>query len=142
MKNLSKIDVIVSALVVILVIAVATVFGALQVTGAIKFNVHPLLLMLTILTLGVGLYVAIFGIVRNGGYEYAVGGILFVMGVILLMVCLKLRVWLIVIIGVGLGLIAMVIPFILKADKLYVQRTNESPDYVPYTEKIKEKEEN
>ncbi len=138
MKKFSKTDIIISAVAVILVIAVATVLGALQVSGAICLCVNPFLLIFTVLTLGVGLYTAVFGLIRKGGYEYAVGGMLTVIGIVLLMVCFKLYIWLIVIIGVGVGLIAMVIPFILKADKLSVSRTSESLDFVPYTEKLKQ----
>ncbi|MBQ3235103.1 MAG: hypothetical protein IJA97_02970 [Clostridia bacterium] len=141
MKKFTKFDIVISAIAVILVVAVATVFGALQISGAVNFKVNAFLLILTVLTLGIGLYTVIFALVRKGGYEYAVGGILFVAGIILLMVCLKLKPWLIVIIGVGIGIVAMIIPFILKASSLTVQRADEKPDFVPYTEKLKQQKE-
>lgn len=138
MKKFTKLDIIISAIAVILVIALATVLGALQVSGKVDFKVNAFLLILTVLTLGIGLYTVCFALVRKGGYEYAVGGMLTVIGIVLLLVCLKLEVWLIVIIGVGIGLIAMVVPFIVKADSLIVERTNEKPDFVPYMEKLAE----
>ena len=136
MKKLTKVDIIVSIIALILVIAVATVLGALQVSNVVDFKVDAFLLMMTALTLGVGLYVTIYSLVKKGGYEYAVGGILLVTGIILLLVCLKLKPWLIVIIGVGIGIIAMIIPFIMKAGSVNVERTDEKADFVPYMEQL------
>ena len=146
MKKLTKVDVIVSIIALILVIAVATVLGALQVSNVIDLKVDTFLLIMTVLTLGIGLYVTAYALIKKGGYEYAVGGILLYIGLILLMVCLKLDVWLIVIIAVGLLLIMALIPFIVKANSLIVERTNEKDDFVPYMDKLaeqkqKEKEE-
>ncbi len=146
MKKLTKVDIIVSIIALILVIAVATVLGALQVSNVIDLKVDTFLLIMTVLTLGIGLYVTAYALIKKGGYEYAVGGILLYIGLILLMVCLKLDVWLIVIIAVGLLLIMALIPFIVKANSLIVERTNEKDDFVPYMDKLaeqkqKEKEE-
>ena len=138
MKKLSTVDIVVSIVALILVIATATVLGALQVSNVIDLNVSTFLLIMTVLTLGIGLYLTAFAIVRRGGYEYAVGGILLVIGVILLMVCLKVYVWVIVIIGAGLLLISALVPFLLKANSLIVQRTNEREDFVPYTKKLEQ----
>ena len=82
--------------------------------------------------------VTAYALIKKGGYEYAVGGILLYIGLILLMVCLKLDVWLIVIIAVGLLLIMALIPFIVKANSLIVERTNEKDDFVPYMDKLSE----
>ena len=136
MKKFTKLDIIISAIAVILVVALATTFGALQISGAVDFKVNAFLLILTVLTLGIGLYTVIFALIRQGGYEYAVGGILLVTGIILLLVCLKLKPWLIVIIGVGIGIIAMIIPFIMKAGSVNVERTDEKADFVPYMEQL------
>ena len=138
MKRFSKIDMIVSSIVIIFVIALSSVLGALQISKTVCFGVNPFLLMLTVLTLGIGLYVTAFGIIKKGGYEYAVGSMLAVIGIVLLMVCLNLFVWLIVIIGVSISLIAFIVPFIIKANSLVVERTNEKPDFVPYSEKLKQ----
>ena len=93
---------------------------------------------MTVLTLGIGLYLTVYAIIKRAGYEYAVGGILALIGVILFMVCLKADAWLIVIITVGLALIAVLSAFLLKANSLIVERTNESKDFVPYMQKLSE----
>lgn len=138
MKKLTKVDIIVSIIALILVTLVATVLGALQVSNVIDLKVDTFLLIMTVLTLGIGLYVTAYALIKKGGYEYAVGGILLYIGLILLMVCLKLDVWLIVIIAVGLLLIMALIPFIVKANSLIVERTNEKDDFVPYMDKLSE----
>lgn len=138
MKKLTKTDVVVSIIALILVVALATVLGALQVSNVIDLKVSPFLLIMTVLTLGIGLYLTVYAIIKRAGYEYAVGGILALIGVILFMVCLKADAWLIVIIAVGLALIAVLSAFLLKANSLIVERTNESKDFVPYMQKLSE----
>lgn len=138
MKKLRTVDIVVSIVALILVIAVATVLGALQVSGVIDLKVDTFLLIMTVLTLGIGLYLTVYAIIRKGGYEYAVGGILLIVGIILLMVCLKAEIWLILIVGVGISLIAMLVPFLLKAKSLAVERANEKEDFVPYMQKLEE----
>ena len=138
MKKLTTVDIVVSIVALILVIATATVLGALQVSNVIDLKVDTFLLIMTVLTLGIGLYLTVFSIVRRGGYEYAVGGILFLIGVILLMICLKVYALVIVIVGVGLALITALIPFLLKANSLIVERTNDKKDFVPYMEKLEQ----
>jgi EamA domain-containing membrane protein RarD len=141
MKKLTKTDVVVSIIALILVVALATVLGALQVSNVIDLKVSPFLLIMTVLTLGIGLYLTVYSIIKRAGYEYAVGGILALIGVILFMVCLKADAWLIVIIAVGLALIAVLSAFLLKANSLIVERTNESKDFVPYMQKLEEQKE-
>lgn len=138
MKKLRTVDIVVSIVALILVIAVATVLGALQVSGVIDLKVDTFLLIMTVLTLGIGLYLTVYAIIRKGGYEYAVGGILLIVGIILLMVCLKAEIWLILIVGLGISLIAMLVPFLLKAKSLAVERANEKEDFVPYMQKLEE----
>ena len=138
MKKLTKTDVVVSIIALILVVALATVLGALQVSNVIDLKVSPFLLIMTVLTLGIGLYLTVYAIIKRAGYEYAVGGILALIGIILFMVCLKADAWLIVIIAVGLALIAVLSAFLLKANSLVVERTNESKDFVPYMQKLEE----
>ena len=138
MKKLTKVDIVVSIVMLILIIATATVLGALQVSAVIDLKISPFLLIMTVLTLGIGLYLTVFAIVRRAGYEYAVGGILFLIGVILLMVCLKVYALVIVIVGFGLLIITALIPFLLKANSLIVERTNDKKDFVPYMEKLEQ----
>lgn len=137
MKKFSKNDIVVSAIAVILVVAVASVLGILRISGAICSCVNPFLLMLTVLTLGIGVYTAIFGAVRKGGYELSVGLILSIIGVVLLLVTLKVYFVIIIIVGVALLIIAPFILLLAKAKSLAVARTNESPDFVPYNEQLK-----
>ena len=91
MKKYTKIDIIVSAVVFILIVALAGALGALQISQVIKLETSPFLLMFSVLTLGSGLYVTIFGIVKKLGYEFAVGGILFAIGIVLLFIMLKIH---------------------------------------------------
>ena len=138
MKKLTKTDVVVSIIALILVVALATVLGALQVSNVIDLKVSPFLLIMTVLTLGIVLYLTVYAIIKRAGYEFAVGGILALIGIILFMVCLKADAWLIVIIAVGLALIAVLSAFLLKANSLIVERTNENKDFVPYMQKLEE----
>jgi hypothetical protein len=93
--------------------------------------------MFSVLTLGSGLYVTIFGIVKKLGYELAVGGILFAIGIVLLFIMLKIHLAIIIIVGASLLLITILSLFILKAGSLHVERTNESEGFVPYNEQLK-----
>ena len=138
MKKLTKIDIVVSIIALILIVVLATVLGALQYSNVIDLKVSPFLLIMTVLTLGIGLYLTIYAIIKRAGYEYAVGGILALIGIILLMVCFKLDAWLIVIISVGLAIVAVLSAFLLKANSLIVERTNEKEDFVPYMQKLSE----
>ncbi len=143
MKKQNKtLGIIVSAVALILIIAIAAIFGVLVATDTIKANVNPFLLMLTILTLGSGIYVIGYSIVVKGGYEYAVGGVLSVIGVILLLVTLKVN-WIVtVIVSIAALAIVFVGLFLIKAKFLNIERTNESEDFVSYEEqRKKEKEE-
>lgn len=141
MKKLTKIDIVVSIIALILIVVLATVLGALQYSNVIDLKVSPFLLIMTVLTLGIGLYLTVYAIIKRAGYEYAVGGILALIGVILLMVCLKLDAWLIVIIAVGLALVAVLSAFLLKANSLIIERTNEKEDFTSYMQKLNEQKE-
>ena len=141
MKKLTKIDIVVSIIALILIVVLATVLGALQYSNVIDLKVSPFLLIMTVLTLGIGLYLTIYAIIKRAGYEYAVGGILALIGIILLMVCFKLDAWLIVIISVGLTIVAVLSAFLLKANSLIVERTNEKEDFIPYMQKLNEQKE-
>ena len=141
MKKLTKIDIVVSIIALILIVVLATVLGALQYSNVIDLKVSPFLLIMTVLTLGIGLYLTLYAIIKRAGYEYAVGGILALIGIILLMVCFKLDAWLIVIISVGLAIVAVLSAFLLKANSLIIERTNEKEDFVPYMQKLNEQKE-
>ena len=141
MKKYKTIELVIFLITLILVVAVATVLGALQVSSVIDLNVNVFLLMFTVLTLGIGLFLTIFAIVKKGGYEYAIGGLVLLIGIVLLMICVKAKTLVIVIVGVGLLAIYVLSIILLKANDLIIERTNERDDFVPYMEKLeKEKQ--
>lgn len=141
MKRYKTIELVIFLITLILVVAVATVLGALQVSSVIDLNVNVFLLMFTVLTLGIGLFLTIFAIVKKGGYEYAIGGLVLLIGIVLLMICVKIKTLVIVIVGVGLFAIYVLSIILLKANDLIIERTNERDDFVPYMEKLeKEKQ--
>lgn len=138
MKKLSKLEIIISSLVLIVVVALATIVGILKIENVIKADVNAFLLMLTVLTGGAGLYVTIFGVLRKGGYELAVGLLLFAIGIILLLVTLKVKAVIVIIVTVALILIVTFIMIISKAGSLQVERTDEDPNFKSFNEKLKE----
>ncbi len=138
MKKLSKLEIIISSLVLIVVVALATIVGILKIENVIKADVNAFLLMLTVLTGGAGLYVTIFGVLRKGGYELAVGLLLFAIGIILLLVTLKVKAIIVIIVTVALILIVTFIMIISKAGSLQVERTDEDPNFKSFNEKLQE----
>ena len=138
MRKLKTVDLVVSIIALIVIVALATTLGALQVSNVIDLKVNVYLLMMSVLTLGIGLFLTIYAIVKNAGYEYAIGGLILVIGLILLMVCFKLDVLVIVIIGAGLLAIYILSIFLLKANSLLVERTNEKEGFVPYMQQLNE----
>ena len=136
MKKLSKIEIVVSAIVIIIAIAVSATLGALQIAKVIDLKVDAFLLMLTVMTLIIGLYVSVLGIVRKGGYELAVGLILLTIGVACLLVALKVYFVITIIVAVAMLLVTVLSLVLLKASSLVVERTNEKSDFVPYMEKL------
>ncbi len=138
MRKLKTVDLVVSIIALIVVVSVATVMGALQVSKTVDFKVNTFLLMFCILTLGIGLFLTVYAIIRKGGYEYAIGGLLLVIGIILLMVAIKTYVLVTIIVGVGLLAVYVLSIFLLKANSLIVERTDEKKDFVPYMQKFEE----
>ncbi len=138
MKKLSKIEIIISSLVLIVVVALAATLGILKIENVIKADVDAFLLMLTVLTGGAGLYITIFGALRKGGYELAVGLLLFAIGIILLLVTLKVKAVIVIIVTVALILIVAFIMIISKAGSLRVERTDEDPNFKSFNEKLEE----
>ncbi len=141
MKRYKGIELIISGVAIILVVIFAAVMGILNETKVIETEISTFLLMLTILTLGIGAYLVVFAIVKNGGYELSVGGILTVIGVSLLLVCLDVY-WVInLIVTLSLVVVAFISLFLLKASKISFTTSDKEEGYVPYMEKLaKEKE--
>ena len=142
MVKYSKKDIIISAIALILVVIVSTVLGVLKTLNVIKLDVSSFLLIMACLTFGFGGYITAFAIIKKGGYELATGGILFAIGLVLLLVCFSVHYAIIIAVGVALVLIIIISLFLLKASKVTFETTDEKEDYVPYMEKLnKEKEE-
>ncbi len=141
MKRYKGIELIISGVAIIFVVIFAAVMGILNETKVIETEISTFLLMLTILTLGIGAYLVVFAIVKNGGYELAVGGILTVIGVSLLLVCLDVY-WVInLIVTLSLLVVAFVSLFLLKASKITFTTSDKEEGYVPYMEKLKQEKE-
>ncbi len=138
MKKLSKLEIIVSSIVLIIVVALAATVGILKIENVIKADINAFLLMLTVLTGGAGLYITLFGALRKGGYELAVGLLLLAIGIVLLLVTLKVKAVIVIIVAVALILIVAFIMIISKAGTLRVERTDENPNFKSFNEKLEE----
>ena len=142
MKRYSSKDIIISAVVLILVVVLATVLGDLKALEIINVKASAFIFVMMILTLGAGLYVTAFSIFKKGGYEFAVGGILTVIGAFLLQYVLSVDIIVNLIVTFGLFLVVIVSGFLFRAKFLTFETTDKKDDYVPYMEKLKrEKEE-
>ena len=137
----SKKDIVISALFLILVVIVSTVFGVLKILKIIDTDVSSFMIILTGLTLGFGGYITGYAIVKKGGYELAVGGILFSIGITLLLVCLKVHYAIIIAVAVALVLITIISLFLIKASSLVFVTSDKEEGYVPYMEKLKKEKE-
>lgn len=138
MKKLSKLEIIISSIVLIIIIALATTVGILKIENVIKEDINAFLLMLTVLTGGSGLYITLFGAIRKGGYELAVGLLLFAIGIVLLLVTLRVELVIVIIVAVALMLIVALIMIISKAGVLHVERADEDPNFKSFNEKLQE----
>lgn len=141
MAKYSKKDIIISAIAFILVVVATTVFGVLKTLNVIEVDVSPFLIIMTGLTLGFGGYVTGYAIVKKGGYELAVGGILFTIGIILLLVCFKVHFLVIIFVALALVFITIISLFLIKAKHLVFETTDKQEGYVPYMEKLKKEKE-
>ncbi len=142
MKKYNGKDIIISAIALIFVVVVAGVLGVLKNLEVININASAFLVTLAILTLGFGAYVIGFSIVKKGGYEYAVGAILFVIGVCLTLVCFEVNYVINIIVTGSLVLIAIISAFLFKTSSLKFVTTDKEEGYVSYMEKLKEEKEN
>ena len=141
MKGTKGLKIAVTAMALILLIALSGTLGILIEMGVIKTQVSSFGVMFCVLLLGTGLYVTIYSLIVKGGYEFAIGSMLLAIGVIVLLIVLKVF-WAITLI-VGLCLFALVFLalFLLKANFLHIERTDEKQNFVPYMEKIKQEKE-
>ena len=70
MKKFKGVEIIVSSIALILIIALSAVLGVLKNLEILKTNASTFKIILTTLMLGIGLYLTIFAIIRKGGYEF------------------------------------------------------------------------
>lgn len=120
------------------ILIAAVVFFVLAATKVIDEN--PFKIGFAILTLGAGAVFFIYGLVVKGGYETAVGSILLTIGTIIILTGV-LQWWAIVIIAAAMMLLALLLLLFMKGDVLVPERTDEKPDYKPYSETLAEKKE-
>ena len=137
MKKFKGVEIIVSSIALILIIALSAVLGVLKNLEILKTNASTFKIILTTLMLGIGLYLTIFAIIRKGGYEFSVGGILLTIGVSLFMSVLNAKPVINVIITVALFLILFISLFLLKAKSLTFVTSDKEEGYTPYMETLK-----
>ena len=137
MKKFKGVEIIVSSIALILIIALSAVLGVLKNLEILKTNASTFKIILTTLMLGIGLYLTIFAIIRKGGYEFSVGGILLTIGVSLFMSVLNAKPIINVIITVALFLILFISLFLLKAKSLTFVTSDKEEGYTPYMETLK-----
>ena len=137
MKKFKGVEIIISSIALILIIALSAVLGVLKNLEILKTNASTFKIILTTLMLGIGLYLTIFAIIRKGGYEFSVGGILLTIGVSLFMSVLNAKLVINVIITVALFLILFISLFLLKAKSLTFVTSDKEEGYTPYMETLK-----
>ena len=136
-KRYKTAEIVVSAVVLAILIVIATVLSALKLSGIITIPVSAFLLIFTIVTLGFGVYLTVFALIKKGGYELAVATVLNVIGVIALFIALKIYFVITIIVAVAVALLGFLFLFIIKAPKLALERTDEQEGFVPYQEQLK-----
>lgn len=141
MVKYTKKDIVISAIVLMLVVVVATLLGILKTLNVIEAEVSFFVIIMAGLTLGFGVYITAFGIFKKGGYELAVGGILSSIGVSLTLVCFSVHYAIVIAVGVALVLMTIISLVLLKAPKVVFVPTDEEEGFVPYMEKLKNEKE-
>lgn len=116
----------------ITMVALSIVGFVLALTNV--FDVNEFLLGFMILSSGLGIVFFVYGMVVKGGYETATGYLLFMVGITLLFVALKLVWYAVLFIDFGLLLIGLFLALLLKSKSLVVERTNEKSGYKSFNE--------
>ncbi len=128
-SNLKK-RLLIGGIITIIALAVLSVVGFLLAYYEV-IKINPFKLMFAILTLGIGIVFTVYAIIIKGGYEFAVGGILVSLGIIIILIGI-LKWYIILIIAIALLFILLLCGLLLKSDSLTVTRTNEEEGYKPY----------
>ena len=136
MKN-TKQRLLKGAIILAMAVVVSmVVFFVLALLGVISAN--PFKLGFAIFAFGIGGIFTLYGLVTKGGYEIAVGYLLLTVAVVIVLI--GALIWygiiLIVIAMLAFGLLLLLA---LKSDLLVPQRTDEKPDFKPYSEILAEK---
>lgn len=118
------------------VVVSAVVFFILAMTNVIVANAFQL--CFAILTLGIGIVFAIYGVATKGGYELAISFALILVGVIIALIGV-LEWYFILIIALAIAILGFLALIFSKTDKLVVETTDEKPNYKSYTEQLEEK---
>lgn len=118
------------------VVVSAVVFFILAMTNVIVANAFQL--CFAILTLGIGVVFAIYGVATKGGYELAISFALILVGVIIALIGV-LEWYFILIIALAIAILGFLALIFSKTDKLVVETTDEKPNYKSYTEQLEEK---
>jgi len=138
MKNL-KSRLLKGAIILAIAVVVASiVVFVLAATEVIAKN--PFQLGFVVFAVGIGLIFTAYGALTKGGYELAVGLLLVLIGVCVALIGI-LKWWIILIIALGLILVAFLTVLFTKANSLIVERTDEKPDFKPYSEVLAENKE-
>ena len=117
---------IVGGALVLAALVVFSVVGFLLADAKV-FNVNPFKLMLSILSLGMGVVFLVYAIIVKGGYEYAVGAIFAEIGIIIVLIGL-IKWYAILIIALALIIVLFLAGIALKANELIVERTRQTKD--------------
>lgn len=136
MKDKKLTSLIVSVSAAILVVIIAATLGILQASGVLKANFTWFEIIFTVLTVGFGVICLVLGIVKKGGYETSIGMFLIAIGVVFSLIFARVYWVIVVIVAIALILITVLLTLLFNAKRLIVERADEKPDYVPYTEKI------
>ena len=136
MKN-TKQRLLNGAIILALAVLISTaVFFILALCKVLPAN--PFKLGFAILTFGIGGVFALYGLITKGGYEVAVGYTLIVVGTAIVLIGV-VKWYGIILIALAMMLIGLVILMLLKSNSLLIARTDEKPDFKPYSEVLAEK---
>ena len=135
MKNLNQ-RLLKGAIVFAMSVVIASsIFFILALCEVLPAN--PFKLGFAILTFGIGGIFTIYGIVTKGGYELAIGYLLLIVGTIIALIGVKW--YIIVAIALAMAILGLLVLMLFKSNSLIVQRTDEKPDFKPYSEVLAEK---
>ena len=128
---------IVGAIATVVLAVVAFILAVVDV-----FEVNAFLLLLAVLSYGLGLTFLVYGLVVKGGYESAVGLVLIAVGLVVTLIMASVKWYVILIIALAFLLVAGLSLLLFKSDFLVVKRAEEEQGYKPYDEVLKEKKAN